>query len=121
MDKTDAVLKLSRQIFEIEVQEGKLREKLKSLMQDLRMLTEGGGNGAQAQGSMPARVLSFIVDHPHGDYDAREVTEGIGESPDKITLVRGTLSRLHEGDKIDRKKRGRYRAVREVRIGAKES
>ena len=121
MDKTETVLKLSRQIFDLEAQEEKVREKRESLLREIRKLTEGGGNGAQAQGSMPARVLSFVVDHPNGDYDAKEVTVGIGESPDKIALVRSTLFRLHDGHKIDRKGRGRYRALREVRLGARES
>lgn len=120
-NKTEAILKLSRQIFELEAQEQEIHEKREARLRELTKLTEASGNGAKPQAGYPDRVYAYIVEHAHDDFDAPEVTKGIGEPPEKIRLVSSTLFRLAKAKRISKKGWGRYTALREVRTGARES
>jgi hypothetical protein len=110
---------------ELAMEIGATRERLRHMEQELdRLRSEDGnapataetasgataGNGMQP-GSMASRVIELLGTHPEQAFEAPTIAQQLGIK--NVNSLRGTLRRLADTKRIDKRSRGKFRARRE--------
>jgi len=112
-DQVDQVLKLSKEIFQLERQERSLKAKREQKKTELARLLAGETLPSAARPEYRAGTLtSRIVQLLSGRYPESLTAEAIATSLETDTpTVRSTLSRLKTAHQIESPNRGEYRAM----------
>jgi hypothetical protein len=69
-------------------------------------------------GSMASKVVELLIGNSERSFDVSAIARGIGLDADKINSLRGTVLRLADSGRIQKVRRGTYRAKKELRAVA---